>query len=113
MAFDELERKRVEKRLSAFVEARRPPVDMREQLDLDFRVDGQAVELFETRRSMRGHRIESEFARLVYVKSRDVWKLYWKRADLKWHRYTPFPESTRLDSLLEEIDEDPNACFFG
>ncbi len=113
MAFNELERKRVEKQVSDFVESRRPPVGMRDRIDLDFRLEGQAVELFERRRSMRGHRIEAEFARLVYVKSREVWKLYWMRADLKWHRYPPLPESPHLDELLREIDEDPNACFFG
>ncbi len=113
MALNELDRRRVEKQVRDFVASRRPPIDVRDQLDLDFRLVDQAIELFERRRSMRGHRIEEEFARLVYVKSRDVWKLYWKRADLRWHRYSPLPEATRLDVLLQEIDEDPNACFFG
>lgn len=113
MALSELDQRRIEKQVGEFVDARRPPPDIRPQIDIGYRLDNQAVELFERRRSMRGHRIEEEFARLVYVKSRDVWKLYWKRADLRWHRYTPFPESTRLDVLLQEIDEDPNACFFG
>jgi hypothetical protein len=113
MALNELDRRRVEKQVADFVEARRPPPEMRAQLDIGYRLEKQAVELFERRRSMRGHRVEEDFARLVYVKSRDVWKLYWKRADLKWHRYAPLPESPRLDVLLQEIDEDPNACFFG
>ncbi len=113
MALPELDQRRVEKQVGEFVEARRPPLEIRSQLDIGFRLEKQTVELFELRRSMRGHRIEEEFARLVYVKSRDVWKLYWKRADLKWHRYHPLPESARLDVLLCEIDEDPNACFFG
>ncbi|MGM0517936.1 MAG: DUF3024 domain-containing protein [Pseudomonadota bacterium] len=113
MALNELDRRRVEKQVEDFVESRRPPLEIRPQLDIGYRLEKQAVELFELRRSMRGHRVEEDFARLVYVKSRDVWKLYWKRADLKWHRYTPLPESARLDVLLHEIDEDPNACFFG
>jgi hypothetical protein len=113
MAMNELDRRRVEKQVEAFVESRRPPLEIRSQLDIGYRLEKQAVELFELRRSMRGYRIEEDFARLVYVKSRDVWKLYWKRADLKWHRYAPLPESSRLDVLLREIDEDPNACFFG
>ncbi|MBN2871981.1 MAG: DUF3024 domain-containing protein [Halothiobacillaceae bacterium] len=113
MAFNELDRKRIEKQIDDFVEARRPPAEMRAQIDIGYRLEDQAIELFESRRSMRGYRVEEEFARLVHVKSRDVWKLYWKRADLKWHRYTPLPESSRLDVLLHEIDDDPNACFFG
>jgi len=113
MALNELDRRRVEKRLEDFVESRRPPVELRAQLDLDFRLEGQVVDLFEKRRSLRGHVVETPVARLRYVKSRDVWKLFWMRADLKWHRYPPLPESDRLEVLLREIDEDPNACFFG
>jgi len=113
MAFNELDRRRVEKRIVAFVEMRRPPVELREQLDLGYRIDGQTVELFEARRSIRGHVDEMPVARLRYVKARSTWTLYWMSGDLKWHRYPPLAEAERLDELLEEIDEDPNACFFG
>ncbi|MFP4639602.1 MAG: DUF3024 domain-containing protein [Guyparkeria sp.] len=113
MAFSEIDRRRVEKQVTEFVEARRPPVDLRVQMDIGFHVEGQAVELFERRRSMRGHRIEEPFARFVHVRSRSVWKLYWMRMDGRWQRYLPLPEAERLEDLLEEVDEDPNACFFG
>ncbi|MFA7523288.1 MAG: DUF3024 domain-containing protein [Halothiobacillaceae bacterium] len=113
MAWNELDRRRVEKIVSDFVESRRPPVELRAQLDLAFRLEGQVVDLFEKRRSLHGHDVETPVARLRYVKSRKVWKLYWMRADLKWHRYQPLPESDRLEVLLREIDEDSIACFFG
>jgi hypothetical protein len=113
MALSELDQRRIEKQVGEFVETRRPPVDIRPQLDIGYRLDSQAVELFEFRRSMRGHRIEEDFARLVFVKSRSVWKLYWKPSGARWRRYSPLPEATRLEQLLQEIDDDPNACFFG
>ena len=50
MALSEFERKGVEKLADAFVERRRPPVHMRNELDLGYRVCGQSVELFEIRR---------------------------------------------------------------
>ncbi|MGH8716972.1 MAG: DUF3024 domain-containing protein [Burkholderiales bacterium] len=28
-------------------------------------------------------------AKATYVKAQDVWKVFWQRADLKWHRYDP------------------------
>jgi len=113
MGWNELDRRRAEKQVADFVDSRRPPVAMREQLDIGYRLDGQRVELFEFRRSVRGHRVEEDFARLVYVKSRAVWKLYWMSSGLRWRVYAPLPEADRLEELLHEIDEDPHACFFG
>jgi hypothetical protein len=52
----------------------------------------------------------SEACKITYVKKRGIWKLYWKRADLKWHLYE---EYTRLDDLLDEVRIDPNGCFWG
>ena len=48
--------------------------------------------------------------KLTYVKSSDMWKLYWMRADLKWHLYE---EYQNLGDLLEEVKKDPNGCFWG
>ncbi len=48
--------------------------------------------------------------KLTYVKSSDMWKLYWMRADLKWHLYE---EYRNLDDLLEEVKKDPQRLFLG
>ncbi|MEA3360014.1 MAG: DUF3024 domain-containing protein [Thermodesulfobacteriota bacterium] len=42
-----------------------------------------------------------------------VWKLFWQRADMKWHAYDPFKSSRDLAELIAEIDADPHGCFFG
>lgn len=49
MALNDIERKRVEKTVGAFVEKLRPAPHIRPQLDFGFRVSGQSVELFEIR----------------------------------------------------------------
>ena len=48
--------------------------------------------------------------KITCVKSRGLWKLYWMRADLKWHLYE---ELRNLDDLLLEVKSDPNHCFWG
>jgi hypothetical protein len=48
--------------------------------------------------------------KMTYVKSRGFWKLYWMRADLKWHIYEEYQS---LDDLLKEVKDDPNSCFWG
>ena len=54
-----------------------------------------------------------EDARIQWVRARKIWKIYWKRADLKWHRYDPHPEATNLAEALRVIDEDAFRCFLG
>jgi Protein of unknown function (DUF3024) len=52
-------------------------------------------------------------ARLRYLKSRTVWRLYWCDSDDQWHEYPELPFAHRVDDLLAEIDRDPTALFWG
>jgi hypothetical protein len=49
------------------------------------------AELFEIRPAFQSPKakIEHGIAKATYVKSQDKRKVYWLRADLKWHRYEP------------------------
>jgi len=49
MALNDIERKRIEKVVDAFVQERRPAPHIRPELDIGFRVAGQSVEIFEIR----------------------------------------------------------------
>ena len=51
MAFSELESKRYEKAVKAFIDSRRPPPEIRPELDLGYRMSGQSVEIFEIRQA--------------------------------------------------------------
>jgi len=57
-----------------------------------------------------GSEFFSEACKITYVKKSNSWKLYWMRADLKWHLYD---EYSTLDEALKEVKEDPNGCFWG
>jgi len=115
MPLSEFETKKYEKLVSAFVEKRRPPAHVRKELDLGFRVKGQSVEIFEIRPLWRqpGKIIEEAVAKATFVKTQEIWKVYWQRADLKWHRYDPDPEVKSLEEFLAIVDKDEYACFFG
>ena len=112
---NDLERKRIENAVAAFVAKRRPPVHLRDQVDLSFRFDGRSVEIFEIRPRWDDptERVEEAVAKARYLKSRDVWLIYWQRSDLKWHKYEPVPEVSTIDAFLRLVDEDEYACFFG
>jgi hypothetical protein len=115
MAFSEFELKRIEKLAQHFVEANRPPVHIRAQLDLGFRITGQSLELFDIRPNWRNPNEINElpFAKTTYVKKSNSWKIFWMRQDLKWHRYAPDPEVPRLEDFFAVVADDANACFRG
>ena len=105
----------VEKQIIEFVESRRPEENIRPELDIGYRITGQSFEIFEIRPRWKQPDITQEIsvAKATFVKSRKVWKLYWMRADLKWHRYDPLSDTKSLQDVLKEIGEDPYCCFWG
>jgi hypothetical protein len=115
MPLSEFEIKRIEKDVSAFVERRRPPAHIRAKLDIGYRIKGQSVEIFEVRPlwDNPAEKIKVPVAKATYVKTQKVWRVYWQRADLKWHRYDPDPEVDSLQEFLSLVDRDEYACFFG
>lgn len=115
MALSEFEIKRCEKLVGMYVEEHRPPAHIRKELDLGYRVVGQSVELFEIR-PLWDHpdkKIEEMVAKTTYVKKHKTWKVYWQRADMKWHSYEPAPEVKTLEDFLTLIEQDQHGCFFG
>jgi hypothetical protein len=115
MAFSELESKRYEKAAKAFIDSRRPPPEIRPQLDLAFRIRGQSIEIFEIRPAWNdpSEKMENSVAKATYVRRKDVWRIFWQRADLAWHRYEPVPEVERVEEFFETVDADGYCCFFG
>jgi len=115
MTISEFEIRRIEKLVGQYVESRRPAAHMRSQLDISFRITGQSVEIVEIRPQWNDptRKIEGSIAKATYVKSQKIWKLYWMRADGKWHAYQLFPSSASLEKILEAIEQDPHGCFWG
>ncbi len=115
MAISEFEIKRCEKLAGAYVEKHRPPAYIRNEVDLSFRVKDQSIEIFEIRPVWNNpdKKIESMVAKTTYVKKTGLWKVYWQRADLKWHSYEPTPEVKTLEDFLALVDKDEHSCFNG
>lgn len=116
MAFTEIEIAQHQKTLeTAFWSHRRPPLHLRDKIREGQRITDRSIELFFIRPAFQRpvEFIECSIARLQYVRSRDVWKIFWMRADGKWHSYPPFPETRSLAAALRVVGEDTNACFFG
>jgi hypothetical protein len=115
VAFSEFETHRYSSIVEKYVATRRPPPEIRNELDVSFRIEGQSLEIYEIRPAFDNpeEKVESPIAKTTYVKTTDNWKLYWMRADLKWHEYSPDPIADTLEDALAIIDADELACFYG
>ena len=115
MALSEFEKKKIDKTVRTYVEKHRPPIHIRNKVDLSFRVEGQSVEIFEIRSRWNDptDKIEEAVAKATYVKSSRMWKVFWQRADLKWHRYDPEPDVKTIEEFLDVVEKDEYSCFFG
>jgi len=116
VALTELEAARVRKALNGFVELRRPPPQIRQEVDLTFRISGQSVEILEVRKAWGGgpgEKIEHPVAKATYARSSRRWRVFWLRQDMKWHSYKPVPDVATIEEFVALVHEDRNACFFG
>ena len=115
LALTELERKRCEKALVDFMARRQPPPHLRDQLDLGYTMECYSIEIFEIRPDWKDDSVrhESSVAKATFVRTTGIWKVFWMRADLKWHSYEPKAAVNTLKEFLGAVDRDEHGCFFG
>ncbi len=115
MAFTAQQLGDIEAAMADFMRKRRPPVEIRAKLDIAWRVDKQSVMIYSIRPFWRdeSRKIETPIAKTTFNRRANRWKIFWMRADLKWHAYSPYPEAVFFEEFLAIVDEDENGCFWG
>jgi len=115
MALSEFQTEAVKVFMEEFLKTRRPPPEIRDRVDIAYRIEGQSVVVFSIRPMWNdfSRKIEIPVAKTTYVKTLGRWKVYWQRADLKWHGYKPHPEVLSFESFLRIVAEDEYSCFWG
>ena len=115
MAFKSPDLEQIEAILTAYLHEVRPPIHVRPRLDYAYTISGNSVLLQEVRPQYDDATriMVRPFARATYVKARDVWRVYWLRADLKWHSYLPSPIVSTLPGFLKLVQQDAHGCFYG
>lgn len=114
MALTDIERLKVEKTVGSLC-SEKTPQHLKNQLRFEYKIEKQSVIMYEVRPAWKN---PSEFtrmplAKLTYVRSENLWKLYWQRASGKWVSYEPKESSADLEDLVGEIGKDAHGCFFG
>ncbi len=102
--------------IQTFCERRVPPKAL-DQVRVEAIVEGNAVTIVERRPPWRAD-ADSEWttqpiARLRYVHKHERWSLSWRDRDERWHRYDDVAPATSVTALLDEIERDPAALFWG
>jgi hypothetical protein len=115
MALSEFEIKKMKNAAEAFLAVKRPPPHIRKQLDIGYRIDNQSIEIFEIRPDWRDASVirEHSVAKATYVKTLKAWKIFWQRADLRWHSYEPVASVKSIEEFFDAVVGDPNGCFWG
>ena len=112
MAFTDIERARIERDIAKFMERRRPPPP---ELDFGYRISCHSVEIFEIRPEWQNpkQKMEHPVAKATFVRTQNLWRVFWMRRDLKWHGYEPTPVVRSLEAFLAVVGRDEYCCFFG
>jgi hypothetical protein len=115
MPLSEFKFEKAKQALDAFMAKRRPPEHIRPELDFEYRIEDQSIELLEVRPYWDdpAQILRMPFAKATYVKSADHWKVFWKRASGKWETYAPQPTVNSVEEFTGIVHADAHYCFFG
>jgi hypothetical protein len=100
--------------METFLERTRPPEHIRPKLDIAYRIEGESIIIYTIRlfwndASKMQH---SDAAKTTFIKTKNHWKVFWLRADLKWYAYDPSPTVKALKDFVKLVEEDKHACFW-
>jgi len=93
----------------------RVPQNIRHLVEHRFRVEGNAIILFEYRPALLGKKrwVEEPVAKFRFVATRGEWDLYWRDRHLKWRLYDWLAPKRTFKPLVNEVERDPTHLFWG
>lgn len=114
MAFTDIELQKIKNEVGGLC-SKRTPAHLKDRLRFEYEIEKQNVVIYEIRPVWNNpdEFTKSPMAKLTYINSQKIWKLYWKRANMKWVKYEPKESAKELRVLVKEIDNDVYGCFFG
>ena len=105
----------VEKKLDTFLGNRVPP-DVADKIRLSYTFRGNSVTIWEHRAPWTKNMLEwsaSAVAQLRYNPKAQMWMLYWRDRNTKWHEDEGVAPVKKLDLMLAELNRDPTGIYWG
>lgn len=114
MAIDALNTLEIIEVMENFLSRIRPQENIRHKFDISYKIENQSITIFEIRPVWNNpeQKRENPVAKTTFVKSKNCWKVFWKRANLKWYAYQPATVNT-LKEFVRLVEEDKMGCFWG
>lgn len=114
MSLPEFTRKLVETKLTEYCE-RRIHIDIRDQVNLTFKIIRDKVTLIETRPYFKDPSIwtENPVAQFRFDYESKKWTLYCMDRNSRWHLYDLIKPSADFDDMLKALDDDRTGIFWG
>ena len=113
MAFNDTEVVQIKQCMNYFMEKRRPPKHIRDEHDLQYRIEDDSVIIFEVRQlSWSTGRAEEMLAKITNNTNSNSWSLFWSTDNNEWRHYDGRMIGSFSDAI-KIIDEDANHRFFG
>ena len=93
------------------------PVGIRDRIRYELDTGPHTIEIFECRPPWKPE-FGPEWTRMLvalmrYTATTNTWSLYWRDSDEVLHVYDMVPPTPDVVELLDEIDRDPTAIFWG
>ncbi|RUT65401.1 hypothetical protein CKG00_02545 [Morganella morganii] len=111
MAFSNTEITQIEQCMDFFMKKRRPAPFIRDEVDLQYRIDDQSVIICEVRNVME-RIIESPVVKITLNRTRRGWKVFGMSQSHEWVAVFDKPLQTFSDAI-RMVEDDECGCFFG
>jgi hypothetical protein len=102
MALDSTKSLEIIEIMENYISKIRPKPEIRNHLDIGYELIDQSIVLQEIRPKWDDPSLIMRigYAKATFVQRTSCWKIHWKRADLKWHVYSPQPIVSELTDFL-------------
>ena len=113
MVFNDTEVAQIKQCMNYFMEKRRPPKHIRNEHDLQYRIEDDSVIIFDVRQLAWSAGIAEEMlAKITINRVSNSWSLFWSTENNEWRHY----DAKMIGSFAEAVkivDDDVEHRFFG
>ena len=114
MSLPEFTIRLIENKLTEYCDQKIPP-HARDQIKLTYKINGNKVNLIESRPYHRDPTTwtETPIAQIRFDQVTKKWALFFTDRNSNWHLYDIVKPSANFEDILKELDQDPTGIFWG
>lgn len=113
--FGDIIRREIDIAAEEFLKHRRPEPEIRHDIDIEYRVEGQDVIVYEIATDFRrpGTKRIGYIGKASFIRDTAIWLVYYSDLEGGWHPYNSDPEVLSITEFFRLMSTDPAEQFFG